>query len=346
MKVEKLDRLVAKARASGRFGEVLFAMESYDGKDSYRSGDGSRPFFIASATKLYTSTLLARLRERGVVDWDRPFVDYVPQLDVSNLHGSGPSDRTSRITVRHLLAQTSGLPDYFEGPRRDGATTVARLLDKDFAWNVGDVVRWSRDLQRPHFEPGRPGKAHYSDTNYQLLGAIIEQAYGVGFADVVQNEIARPLGLDHTWCIAPESVDRYDDVAVMRDGRSAPRIPLAMSSVGADGGIVSTLDDSIRFLRAFFSGALFGKGILDEMQAQWRKIFFPLEYGTGLMRFRVPWFFSPFKRFPDLVGHSGASGTVMFACPERELFVAGTVNQLRQRSAPYQLMMRALATVP
>lgn len=342
-RARRLDALCESHAKSGKFGDVLLALESRAGDGAYRFGDPARPFFIASATKLFTTALMARLRERGAVDWDQPFARFLPGLDVTNLARLGADDHTPHITVRQLLAHTSGLPDYFEGPRRGGPTTFARALDQDFAWTVEDVVRWGREEQRPHFAPGTGRKAHYSDTNYQLLGAIIEHAHGASFGEVVAREIAVPLGLDHTWCFGRGTLDRFGEVAPLQDGAARPVIPKVMASVGADGGVVSTLDDAIRFLRAFFGGALFEARSLQEMQATWRRIFFPLEYGTGIMRFRVPWYFSPFRRFPDVVGHSGASGTVMFFCPERDLFIAGTVNQLRRRSAPFQLMLRALS---
>jgi CubicO group peptidase (beta-lactamase class C family) len=115
-----------------------------------------------------------------------------------------------------------------------------------------------------------------------------------------------------------------------------------MASVQADGGLVSSVDDSLVFLRAFFGGQLFSLAILAEIQAQWRSIFFPLTYGTGVMRFALPWILTLFRRFPPVVGHSGASGALMFYCPEWDLYVAGTVNQVQQRSQSFQLMIKAL----
>jgi len=96
-------------------------------------------------------------------------------------------------------------------------------------------------------------------------------------------------------------------------------------------------------VRALFGGQLVERSILDELQAEWRRVFFPLEYGTGVMRFRVPWMFSPFKRFAPVVGHSGASGALMFWCPAWDLFITGTVNQVARRSSSFELMLRALA---
>ncbi|MBK9072820.1 MAG: beta-lactamase family protein [Myxococcales bacterium] len=338
-----LQRLVETMQQKPACGEVLLAVRAPREGVEFFSHHEPRQFFIASATKLYVTALMAKLRERGVVDWAVPMARYLPDLDLRRLAVYKQTDVTERITVADLLAHTSGLPDYFEGRRADGATTFGRALAHDMSWNLADVITWTRELQRPHFMPGTPGRALYSDTNYQLLGAIIERQYGASFADVVEAEICRPLGLRDTYCFAPPTIARYQDVCAMKLGDRALNIPLAMASVGADGGIVSTLADSMAFLKAFGSGALFSQHIYRDIQAPWRRIFFPLRYGTGVMLFRTPWIFSPFRRFPDLIGHSGASGTVMFYAEAWDTYVVATVNQVAQRSLPYQLMMRALA---
>jgi CubicO group peptidase (beta-lactamase class C family) len=113
-----------------------------------------------------------------------------------------------------------------------------------------------------------------------------------------------------------------------------------MASVQADGGVVSTLAESLAFLDAFFGGQLFPAALREEMQVDWHRVFFPLEYGTGVMRFRMPAVLTGLRRLPPLVGHSGASGVVMFRCHEKGLTVVGTVNQAQHRSMPYQLMVR------
>jgi CubicO group peptidase (beta-lactamase class C family) len=245
--------------------------------------------------------------------------------------------------VRQLLAHTSGLPDYFEGKRADGPNTFSRLLKSDFAFSYHDVLSISNTQQTPHFQPGEKDKALYSDTNYQLLGAIIERQYQKPFREVVHERIVETLGLKNTFCFSNSHLDFYDHIAPMKYGRETLRIPKGMASVQADGGIVSTLEDSFTFLKAFFGGQHVPREILEEMQSPWRNIFFPLSYVTGLMSFQVPWYFSPFQRFPRVIGHSGASGALMFYCPEWKLFVAGTVNQVKNRSACFQWMIQALA---
>jgi CubicO group peptidase (beta-lactamase class C family) len=115
-------------------------------------------------------------------------------------------------------------------------------------------------------------------------------------------------------------------------------MPKAMSSFGPDGGIVSTVHESLAFLRAFLDGTLFPANYLEEMK-QWKRIFFPLQYGHGLMRFKLPRIFSPFQASPEFIGHSGASSSFLFYCPDEDLYLAGTLNQVKEQSRPFRLMI-------
>lgn len=64
----------------------------------------------------------------------------------------------------------------------------------------------------------------------------------------------------------------------------------------------------------------------------------------GIMRFALPWYYSPFRPIPSMVGHSGASGAVLFYVPDLDLYVSGTVNQIKKRSLSYRLMTRVVMT--
>jgi CubicO group peptidase (beta-lactamase class C family) len=331
----RIEGLVRKAASDPRAGEVLWRMRADDGRVDLTYGDPCRPFFLASATKLFVTSILAQLRIEGRIDWDAPLAGYLPGLDLAGVVVVRGVDRSGSMTVREVMAHTSGLADYFEGPRPDGPSTFARVLERDTGWDVHDVVRWTREMPS-----ATPGRGRYSDSGYQLLGAAIETIDGRPFGDSVRARIGEPLGLTGTYCFGPDVLGRYDEIAAIRVGAATPRIPLAMASVQADGGIVSTLADGLAFMDAFFGGQLFPAPLLEEMQADWHRVFFPLEYGTGIMRFRMPAVLTGLRRLPPLVGHSGASGVVMFRCHEKGLTVVGTVNQAQHRSMPYQLMVR------
>ncbi len=327
---ERIASLIRRVDGDHRSGEVLWRVRSDDGSVDCSYGDRRRPFFIASATKLFVTAILAQLRAEGRLDWDAPMPAVLPDLD---LRGLRPDPEA--MTVRSVMAHTAGLADYFEGKRPSGPSTFAQVLTSDFAWDLADVMAWTAQLP-----PARAGKGRYSDTGYQLLGAVIERVDGRPFAEAVRARITEPLALPDTWCFTMASLDRYDEVAALLHGPDRLRIPLAMASVQADGGIVSTLDDGIAFLDAFFGGRLFPGALLAEIATDWHRIFPPLQYGTGIMRFRMNRLLTGFRALPPFVGHSGASGTVMFRAPELGLTIVGTVNQLRYRSMPFQLMVR------
>jgi len=306
------------------------------GRWSAATGDAelSTPFFIASTTKLYTSALIMGLLERSLLDLDQPMVDLLP--DCPPLHVGKAGDATGQITVAQLLAHTSGLPDYFSDKRNGTSLEKTLRGGNDRSWTFGDVTEMTAAMSPP-FAPGTPGKAHYSDTNYQLLGRIIEEVLGCSYADALQTAIAEPLGLANTWLYSDPNDARP---LPLRDGRRQLDIPQAMTSFGPDGGVVADVGDLLRFLRAFFEGELFDHSVLQRMQDEYNRIVFPLESGMGLLRFRVPRALAPFSPPVELVGHSGLSGAFAYLAPTQQLYMAGTVNNLAKPRRPYQLMIR------
>ena len=302
---------------------------------SYGEAQPDTPFFIASTTKLYTTAIVLRLIERGQLGLDDRLVDRVDPHLVAGIHVHRGVDHSDRITIRHLLSQTSGLADYFGGKQKDGRSIERTLRDgHDTAWTLTDALEWSRSLGAA-FPPGAKRKARYSDTNYQLLGRVIEEATGQTYADALRNEVLEVLGLRGTWL----HVDTTDQRALpLRDGGRRLDIPLAMTSFGPDGGVVADVADLMAFVRGFFEGRLFDASVLPTL-GDWRRIFFPLRYGVGLMRFKLPRILSPLSDPPELIGHSGLSGAFAFHVPRERLYVAGTVNDLARPDRSFRLML-------
>lgn len=330
---QAITKLVSRVDANPKSGEVLWRVRSDDGSIDATYGDPDRQFFIASATKLYVTAIMCQFIGEGRLTFDTHLAELLPDLDLRGLSVRGNQEHP--MTVREVMAHTAGLADYFEGKAPDGTTAISRAVRDDVGWNLTDVLEWTRAMK-----PGVPGTGRYSDTGYQLLGAVIERIDGRSFAESVRTRITEPLRLTRTYCFTDQTLDRYDSVAMMRFDSGSLHIPRAMASVQADGGIVSTLTDSMAFLDAFFDGRLFDRTLLTEVEADWHRIFRPLEYGTGIMRFRLSPVFTGFRRLPPFVGHSGASGTVMFRAEALRLTIVGTVNQVQFRSLPYQLMIR------
>lgn len=295
-------------------------------------------YFIASTTKLYITSIILKLRAEGKLSLDDKISKYLSSDIIDGLHIFKGNDYSNEITIKQLLSHTSGLPDYFEDKKENGKSLLEELTSgNDQSWSFDDAIRLSKKM-KPNFKPGEKGKAYYSDTNFQILGKIIETITGKSLSQVLDELILQPLALKNTYLYS-NSKDTLPATIYFKN-KTLP-IPLAMASFGPDGGIVSNSEESIIFLKAFFGGQLFPKEYLNELY-QWNSVMFPLEYGVGIMRFKLPRILSPFKPLPELLGHSGLSGAFAYYCPKKDIYLTGTINQIHKPDISYKLMMKLI----
>jgi D-alanyl-D-alanine carboxypeptidase len=113
----------------------------------------------------------------------------------------------------------------------------------------------------------------------------------------------------------------------------------------ADGGIISTVTDQLSFMRALAGGGFFDDpGTWLRMQERFHRIFFPIEYGLGVMRYAPPRWMSPAFAVPPLIGHSGSTATWLFHCPDLDIVLAGTFDVARP-PLPFRFLPRVLRAV-
>jgi D-alanyl-D-alanine carboxypeptidase len=295
------------------------------------------PYALASITKMYTAAAILKLHEGGLLDIEESIADYLPAALIEGIHVYQGVDYSAQIKVYQLVNQTSGLADYFLDRPRGGPSVFEELKrGHDMALGVEQVAERVRGLE-PKFAPGAGGgtKAHYADTNYRLLGTIIESVTGQPIAESFTTLIFRPLGLVDTFFHDAESERPGCEPATIYLGREPVRLPLFFSSHTTEGGLIATARDNLTFLRAFFEGRLFDSVWFERLTARWNRVFFPMQYGYGMMRVNFPRMF-----FPEYVGHSGSTGSFAYACPAKSLYLVGTVNQIADPSRPIRLMMR------
>jgi D-alanyl-D-alanine carboxypeptidase len=307
---------------------------------------------LASVTKLYTAAVVMRLVELATVSLGDRMVDLLPAATTERLHVIDGKDYTGEITVENLLSHTSGLPDYYEEAPPGSRSPQARLLaGEDAPVPFAEVIRLVREDLKPHFPPqpveARKRRARYTDTNYQLLGAIVEAATGMPLHVVFDELLFRRLGLDSTssyphpprpgGTAEPDAQVWSKDVVLQVDG--------ALRFQKADGGIVSTIADQLRFMRAIAGGEVFDHpDTWPRMQTNLNRVFFPIEYGLGVMRYAPPRAMSPFFAVPPLVGHTGSTATWLFHCPSLEVVLAGTFDVARP-PLPFRFLPRVLQTI-
>jgi len=211
-------------------------------------------FKIGSISKLYIAAAAAMLTSDNKLALDDTLADYLPEL-------LGRIENADRITVRMLLQHTSGIPDWIDDP--------------DFPWTTSfaDVHEYLElVLDDPaEFEPG--SSYDYSNSNYLLVGDILDKTLGYHHQQYIQSEILAPLGLTHTFGMLSD-VDATEVSSGYFIGHGGD---VKMLDIVVPGGsMIATAEDTGVFLRALNDGSLFR----DDEQEIYSSIY---EYGhTGL----------------------------------------------------------------
>jgi D-alanyl-D-alanine carboxypeptidase len=217
------------------------------------------------------------LRAENKLAFTDKITKYFPQELISGIHVLDGKDYTNEITVAHLLSNTSGIPDYFYYDMPKGEAPAGLMQGLDQAWPLEKAVQRAKSL-KPKFKPGQKGKVNYSDTNYQLLGGIIEKVTGKWIGDVFKDYIFQPLNLKDTY--AYQDTNDTSPVPLYYKSQEI-RAPNYLASITAEGGIVSTAKETMDFLKTFFNGFFFPTEALGELKENWNMIYFPGQFFLG-----------------------------------------------------------------
>jgi D-alanyl-D-alanine carboxypeptidase len=254
--------------------------------DRFRAGSIAKPF---------VSVVALQLAERGRLSLDARLPDVLPASVTSRF------PTASGITVRMLLGHRSGIPEW-DLPAVD--EQIARHPAK--VWTVAEFLDLAA-AQPPVFAPG--AGFFYSNTDYNLLGLIIERITGRSWRQEVARRIIRPLRLTHTDLPAPghRSIEgAHAHGYAQLDGMTIDVTGIDPSMAGAAGGsaLVTTVQDLARFLDVLFTGRLFRhratlRSMLDLAPAHAEGGL--VGYGLGIERRALP-------GGVELVGHLGGTG--------------------------------------
>jgi len=201
------------------------------------------PFILGSVTKSFTALAVMQLVEAGKIELDAPVQRCLPWFQVADPEAS------ALITVRHLLNQTSGLPDWA------GEITLA-----DFDDSPNAAERQARALATLELSHPVGSAFEYSNVNYSLLGLIIEAAGGESYANYIQEHIFLPLGMSHSYSSLLEA--KQNGLAVGHQfwfglPVAAPNMPIPHGSLAA-GLLISCAEDMARYLIALLNGGRCG----------------------------------------------------------------------------------------
>lgn len=200
-------------------------------------------FWVMSVNKSFTAASVMLLEERGLLELDDSLGKYLPAF---------PQGET--VTIRQLLNHTSGIREFLAQPAERKALLEARMRsdpDRDVSELVEYIEGMVPDLFE--FEPGTDWK--YSNSNYILLGAVIEKVAGMPWQDFLDQNIFRPLNLrdtavDSALEIVPHRARGYARTRTgFRNARDFPR-----NAAGPAGALRSTARDLLRWQLALMNG--------------------------------------------------------------------------------------------
>lgn len=299
----KAERYVEKLPTSSLASPRALIQDS-SGSTLFQLGDSTLPLALSGVTKLYTLAMVLRECDRGALTLETPMGDILPTDMVRGLCVVGGEDHSSAITIEHLLTHRSGIVDYMRPGRYKLRSFVEQFLEHDRGWSTDQALEIARHYPGIN-KPGRTLKAHFSSTNYLLLGLILRETTGMNFEELIGLRVVNSLSLESTYVYGPDHYEKYFTLAPVYLGSRVVRIPQALASSGADGAIVSTPSDAVRFLRAFGSGELFDASWVPRLsKTQWASSASD-RMGLGTM-------VSPGKgRMAAIVGHSGISGAAV-----------------------------------
>ena len=217
----------------------------YDGRENQIITDFSNPVEIGSCSKMFTATGILQLVEQKKIGLEDKLTDLLEQPKLlEGLMATDSADYLGGIHLKNLLNHTSGLPEDFED---DDELEIGIHGDSTMRFTPAQLVRMAKRLHQPQFRPGE--KFKYTNTDYILLGMILEQHTGKTYQDYLKKNILKKAGLNHT---SFPSIEYIESRAPGYWSGEPAEMPATLAD--AAGEMVMTLDDMDLFIRAWARG--------------------------------------------------------------------------------------------
>ena len=341
----KLDSLMLRYAKNPEVSELKVQVTNQDAGFNYswQSPGSKSTHLIASGTKMFAATVMQQLADEGKLATSDVLSRHLPSSDFANLNVQDGVDSSYQITIRDLLSHTSGIADYYQLKRLPKKGDLSQLSEQDPGWSFEEAMDLARQLP-PRFPPNS-GKAHYSFTNYQLVGRLIESVTKQSLGDAFKTRIFDPLNLSSTSLITKANLEPFYNASQVLIGSQKYQGANRIASLGAEGSIVSSTQDTTKFLQSFFTGELISATGRDNLLPNWLPIFPGIRYAAGVMSLGLPRLATRAKHKSRYLGHSGATGHFMFYDPIDRLTIVGTINQLKPSTTSYRIMASVLRAI-
>ncbi|MBO4881725.1 MAG: serine hydrolase [Firmicutes bacterium] len=233
---EYVEKELARYRTPGmgvgviKDGEVLFAGGfGYKDLETKEPIDADTMWGIASCSKSFTATLVGMLVDDGVLDFDRPVKDYLPDFKMYDAFA------TAECTLRDMFCHRTGLAGY------DAVWSDVTITDREELWKRLQYLRPNLPFRY---------KAQYNNYMVDIAAHVAEKVTGRSWDDMVEERIFKPLGMTRSSTLV-KYLDESENVASSYwPGPDGPfKVPHWNSDVSAPaGGINSTINDMLKYL--------------------------------------------------------------------------------------------------
>ncbi len=340
----KLDKLLSKESKKLKTLQFGMSIPDKDIKYYYSNTSLDQQFHTASVGKLMTATLIFMAIENKGLTLDSPISDYLDKDLLSSLFVYEGHDYQEEVTIKHLLSHTSGVNDYFESKTMDGSLFIDEVIEnKDEFWIPEKLINFTRTRQKAIAKPGE--KFMYSDTGYVLLGLIIEKVFGIPFHLALETYIFKPLDMNQTGLsFYSENFDPARLAPLYINGTDVRNFT-SLSCDFSGGGIFTTTDDLLRFLKAFQEGMLISKNSIDAMARFENRFHRGIYYGQGLMETRFKEFFFLLGKLPNLRGHIGVTGAHAWYDPKSKGMYVLNVGNVKDMAKSFRLLIKIVRMV-
>jgi D-alanyl-D-alanine carboxypeptidase len=274
---------------------------------------------IASNTKTFVATVVLQLAQEGRLSLEDRLSKFVPSVkDAEN------------ITIRQVLQMTSGTFSFTEDEQFDKDFTADPLMKLTPEQEIEIANKHDN-----YFPPGRG--YHYSDTNYEIAGLLIEKVTGNKVEEEIRDRIIEPLGLkDTSFPETPDIAGKHSKGYVLQDGELLDYTRIEPSVPWAGGAMISNLDDMRIWAEALASGSLLGEQMRAEQMRTVKMGEGPAGYGLGVLDVN------------GFRGHEGAIfgfNTIFLRDPERDATFIVFTNQSTNSAGDSTAIVSALIRV-
>jgi len=218
------------------------------------------------------------------------------------------------------------------------------MNDPNLEMTVREALKWGKANLKP---VGKPGQKHsYNDTNYYLLGLIIENITQKPFHEAIHEMILEPLKMDNAYINGysePKNKPQYPAAHIYLSNTDFIENKRIAKIDYAGGGVVAPLSEFLVFMKALVNGQLVKEATLNQMIHDDVKMGFPamgFDYGYSVWKPRAIPVLMPEKYF--CWGCVGVTGAFMFYHPQKEAYVIGTFNDQSYTSKALRFMLNKI----